>query len=379
MEGINPMANQPSTGTSWRASGLADVDNRFNQRGGLAAVLIRNNRGAATNISPWAAGSPPTVAWSPLAADGTPRDDLFAAVRVNGEWITNPDPNEGFWLVGAMTEDGGPERAPNVKEDNQMILQSNFPFDTDLTEEGIVVSFTGVETLKPMMKRIRMNVALSDEDGNPIVEDPGAENFSIGKPVDVESQEWQIILFFARKKAGKFVYTAEGYSLAKLTNIGNFKRSKTDPDAGELGFTVLPDPYLVSKDPSDPTSDELIPVLYVEWVAGGGWAAIAGEPVFPGSAPLATAVGATGATVSFTDPTGAGDPFDLTLEKSVSPFTAWTPATIASHTDDTPGAGSTQYTVGGLTTATAYKFRATAEGTNGATKTSQVSNSITTS
>ena len=191
----------PAVGTSWRAGGFADVDSRFNTRGGLAAILIRDNRGAATNISPWAAGTPPTPFWSPFALDGNPRDDLFAVIRVDGEWVTNPDPNEGFWLIGAMTEDGGPERAPNINEDNQMILQSNFPFDTDLTEEGMSINFTGVETLKPLMKRLRMNLPLSDSSGNPMVEDPGTENFSIGKPIDVESVERQIVLIFARRKA----------------------------------------------------------------------------------------------------------------------------------------------------------------------------------
>lgn len=368
----------PSTGTTIRAGGFVDVDNRFNQRGGLAAVLIRNNRGASTNISPFAAGSPPTRNWSPFALDGTPRDDLFAVIRVNGEWITNPDPNEGFWLIGALKEDGGPDRAPTVKEDNQMILQSNFPFDTDLTEEGIVIKFTGVETLKPSMKRIRMNVPLCDGSGNSIVEDPGTENFSIGKPIDVESQEWQIVLIFARRKGGKFVYTAEGYSLCKLTAIGNFRRSKVDPDAGELGFTVLPDAYFVGKDPANPTSNELIPILYNEWVAGDGWTAIGGVPVFPGAAPLATQTGATTATVSFADPTGGGDPFAIVVEKAISPFTSWTTATIGSHTDDTPSVGFTQYNITGLTTATGYKFRAKATGTNGLSTTSQNSNTVTT-
>lgn len=262
----------PATGTSWRAGGFADVDNRFYARGGLAAVLIRDNRGADTDISPWAAG--PVLNWSPFASDGTPRDDLFATIRVDGEWIVNPDPNEGFWLIGALTEDGGPERAPNIKEDNAMILQSNFPFDTDLTEEGIVINFTGVEVVKPLMKRVRMNLPLADSSGNPIVEDPGAEDFSIGKPIDVESVERQIILMFARRKGGKYIFSAEGYSLCKLTNIGNFKRSKTAPDAGQLGFTVLPDPFLVTKDPGDPDSTELVPVLYVEWVAGEAWDAL---------------------------------------------------------------------------------------------------------
>jgi len=261
----------PATGTTWRAGGFADVDSRFNTRGGLAAILIRDNRGAATNISPWAAGNPPTRNWSPFALDGTPRDDLFASIRVDGDWITNPEDNEGFWLIGANTEDGGPERAPDITQDNQMILQSNMPFDTDLTGEGMAINFTGVETVKPLMKRLRMNLALSDVNGDPIVEDPGTDNFTIGKPVDAESNEYQIILMFARRKAGKFIYSAEGYSLCKLNDIGAFKRSKTDPDAGSLGYMVLPDPYFVGKDPNDPTSTELVPLYYNEWIDGESW------------------------------------------------------------------------------------------------------------
>lgn len=368
----------PSVGTTIRAGGFVDVDNRFNARGGLAAVLIRNNRGAATNISPWTAGSPPTRNWSPFALDGTPRADLFAVVRVNGEWVTNPDPNEGFWLIGALKEDGGPERAPTIKEDNQMILQSNFPFETDLTEEGIVINFTGVETLKPSMKRLRMNVPLCDQSGNSIVEDPGTENFTIGKPIDVESQEWQIVLIFARRKGGKYLYSAEGYSLCKLTNIGNFRRSKTDPDAGELGYTVLPDPFFVGKDPANPSGDDLIPILYNEWVAGDGWVAIGGAPVWPGVAPIATQTGATTATVSATNPVGAGDPFTVIVEKSVSPFSVWTAATVGTTTPNSPSVDHTTYNITGLTTATQYKFRLKATGTNGQSATSAVSNAVTT-
>jgi hypothetical protein len=368
----------PSTGTSWRAGGFNDVDSRFNSRGGLAAILIRDNRGAATNISPYASGSPPTINWSPLALDGQPRADLFANIRVDGEWITNPDPNEGFWLVGALTEDGGPERAPNISEDNQMILQSNFPFDTDLTEEGLSINFTAVETLKPLLKRLRMNLPLTDPDGNSIVEDPGAANFSIGKTIDVESVERQIILLFARRKAGKYLYTAEGYSLCKLTNIGNYRRSKTDPDAGELGYTVLPDPFFVGKDPADPASDELVPILYNEWIGGDGWVVIGGAPVWPGSAPVGTQLTSTTAKVSAEDPVGAGDPFDVTVETSVSPYTVWTSRAITATATDTPTAGHTEYTFGGLTTATTYKARVKAVGTNGQTANSQESNTFTT-
>lgn len=368
----------PAVGTTWKAGGFADIDRRFSVRGGLASIGIRMNRGAATNISPWAAGSPPTRNWSPFALDGNPRDDLWAFVRVNGEWITNPDPNEGFILIGANSEDGGPERAPDVKNDNQMVLQSNAPFDSDLIEESMAINFTGVETLKPSMKRLRMNLALQDGSGNSLVEDPGTENFSLGKPVDNDGPEYQIILFFARRKGVGFVYTAEAYSLCKLNNIGPFKRSKTDPDAGELGYMVLPDPYFVGKDPNNPSSDELVPILYNEWVSGDGWAAFGGVPVWPSPAPIATQTGATTATVSAANPTGASDPFTVTIEKSVSPFSTWTAATIGTTTPATPSAGFTQYGITGLTTATQYKFRMKAEGTNGLVATTAVSNTITT-
>ena len=39
-----------------------------------------------------------------------PQAALFAHILVDGDWITNPEPNEGFHLIGALTEDGGPER-----------------------------------------------------------------------------------------------------------------------------------------------------------------------------------------------------------------------------------------------------------------------------
>jgi hypothetical protein len=367
----------PAVGTTWRASGIGDVDSRFNDRGPLAGVLIRDNRGAATDISPWALGSPdPVPNWSPFAQDGRPRADLFAAVRIAGEWHLNPDPNEGFWQIGAMTEDGGPERAPNIEQNDQMILQSNFPFDTALTAEGIVINFTGVEKLKPLMKRLRMNLRLSDPSGNPIVEDPGTENFSIGKPVDGDSVDRQIILMFAKSIAGRQIYTAEGYGLCKLSNIGAFRRSKTDPDVGELGYTVLPDPYLVAKDPNDPYSGELVPVLFVEWTAGDGWSAIGGVPVFPGSAPVA-APGATGvATVVFDEATGANEPFTYTAEKSVTPFATWAPAPIGTTALDTPTPGDVTLSFTGLA-AVSTKFRITAEGTNGQTTVSQMSNAVT--
>ncbi len=471
----------PASGTTWKSAGLGDNDNRFFSRGGLAAVLIRDNRGAATNISPYIAGTvnevqtvtitgsptggnftltysgqttatipwnstaatvqtalsalsnigagqvtvtggpgpatpyvvtftgtlggqnvnqmtatstftggttPTTTVttttagssfsrnWSPFAADGTLRSDLFAQVRVNGEWTTNTTANEGFWLVGAVTEDGGIERQPNISQDSAMVLQSNFPFATDLTEEGIQINFTGVETLKPLMKRLRMNLPLSDTSGNALVEDPGKQNFSISKPTDVDAPDRQIVLIFAKRNAGRYLYTAEGYSLCKLTDIGNFSRSKKDADAAQLSFTVLPDPYLVDIDPTNPTSTTLVPVLFTEWHAGTGWTTIGGVPVFPGSAPVASAIaGQLRATVTFNNVTGAGDPFTFTAEKNVA-AAGFTPATIDAAELDTPTAGTTRVTISGLS-ASSTTFRITATGQNGQTAVSATSNAVT--
>ena len=89
-------------------------------------------------------------------------------------------------------------------------------------------------SIKPLMKRLRMNLPLSDTDDNPLVEDPGTENFTISKPVDVEAVDRQIVLMFARRKAGKYIFPAEGYPLCKHTDIGNFlqdwEADRYDPD-----------------------------------------------------------------------------------------------------------------------------------------------------
>lgn len=267
----------PATGTSWKAGGFAEVDSRFYSRGPLAAVLIRDNRGADTDISPYKAGTPnPVQNWSPFAQDGQLRDDLFAQIRVDGEWVVNETANEGWWLIGALDDKGGPERKGAIKHDDAMILQSNWPFDTDLTGEGLTISFTGVEVFKPALKRLRMNLPLSDTDGVAIVEDIGEDGFVLSKPVDAESIDRQLLLVFARRKAaGKMLYSVEGYPLARLTDIGNFKRSKTDADAASLTYTMLPDPYHVDIDPSDPVSGDLVQVLYSEWMGGDAWADMA--------------------------------------------------------------------------------------------------------
>lgn len=346
----------PATGTTYKAGGYGTVDNRFYARGGLCAVLMRDNRGIATNMSPYAAGTPPTPYWAPFASDGQLRNDMFAWVRNSGLWQLNGTTNDGWWLLGAQDERGGPERKPAIKHDDAMILQSNFPFDTDLTGEGISISFTGVEVINPLLKRLRMNLPLSDPSGNPIVELPGKPGFVLSKPLDADAIDRQLLLIFARRKQGKWIYTAEGYPWVKLTDIGNIKRDKTGADAAALTFTALPDPYMVDIDPTLAPGNNLVPVMYSEWTAGDGWTALGGNPVFPGLAPKATALTTGTAEVEFMAAVGAG-----TITYTVQKFQSgsWSAATIGTVQTDTPVAGALTIPITGLAAGSA-KFHITA-------------------
>lgn len=44
--------------------------------------------------------------WSPFDENGYIRDDLMAVKLVDGKWVTNPKPNDGFYPIGTIAEDG---------------------------------------------------------------------------------------------------------------------------------------------------------------------------------------------------------------------------------------------------------------------------------
>jgi hypothetical protein len=249
----------PSTGGPWATNGYADVDSRLLERGGTVAVLIRDYRGSATNMSP--------SGFSPFAADGQPRTDMFAVKLQNGVWTVNGATNQGWWNFGAFSERNGPEKRATVRNDDYMILQSNWPYDSSLISEGVQVRLTPVDTLKPAIDRIRNNLPLTDSTGAIVVDPFGEPGYFVGKPVESEAVERQLLLLRETKKGGKTVVTATGYPLVKLTDIGNAKMDKQAADAPELGFTALPDPYFVDQSG--------VPVIQGHWVAGAGWLALA--------------------------------------------------------------------------------------------------------
>ena len=94
-------------------------------------------------------------------------------------------------------------------------------------------------------------------------------NYGVGSKADTDSVERQLLLFFAKRKAGKFLYRVEGYPLVKFDNQARKRRSKTDPDSAELTYKVLPDPFFMIPDP-DGTTD-LVPGVDYVWYDGGAW------------------------------------------------------------------------------------------------------------
>lgn len=262
---------RPATGTTWKAGGFNDIDPRFLERGGLIAALIRDARGAATDISPH--NSDGTIKWSPFAIDGKPRADLFAFKKVSGAWKVNSDSNEGFHLVGAFKEGNGPKKSAKVDVDDFKVEQDNWPFDSDIVSEDEPFSFIGVETAKPLLRRLRNNLPLSKSDGSLLVEEPGGVDAGWGRPLGVDPVDRQVLLMRARPKAGKFIYSCVGYALAKLTNIGDSTMGKKDADAAELTYKPLPDGIFMAYQ-----DGEYVPIIRYEWVGGDFWASLASAP-----------------------------------------------------------------------------------------------------
>lgn len=234
---------QPATGTTWDAGGFNDVDSRFLDRGGKIAVLVRDDRGVDTDISPRDENG--AVKWSAFAADDSWRKDLFAWRRVNGVWTKVATPNDGWHLVGAFKEGDGPKKSASIDSDDYMIEQSNRPFDTDIVKEDEPFSFTGVETLKDLMHRVRNNLRINDPvTGESLCAAPGSD-FVASKPVSTDPVDRQVLLLRDRRVAGNSRKICWSYALGKLSDVGDSTMGKRDADAPELTFKPLQSPYFM--------------------------------------------------------------------------------------------------------------------------------------
>lgn len=262
----------PATGTTWKAGGFNDIDNTFLERGGKIAVLVRQARGAATNLSPHnPAGSP---LWAPFALNGALRNDLFAFKKVNGFWVENSAENEGFHLLGAFKEGDGPTVKSDFDDDDYMVEQTNFPFDSDRTKEDEPFTLTPVETLKPVLRRIRNGLPLVDANGDNLVEYPGQANTVYVRPLDYTPINYQVLLIREFNKPGGKIQTVKAYDLVKVNKVGDAKMGKKDAEAAELTLKPLPSGFFMGVQDS-----EYQPIIKAEWIGGEGYSALFGSPI----------------------------------------------------------------------------------------------------
>lgn len=263
---------QPSVGTTLAAGGFLDVHRPFIQRGGAQAVFIRDNRGAETDMSPVKTDG--SINWSPAALDGHPRPDFLIRRKINGKFQYVDTPNEGWWRIGAKTEDGGAERSPDMTSDDLMVLESKYPADSEITESSYTVRFATVETADPLIDQLEANLPLCDDDGNPLVPLPGEPDYFSGPTLDLEgTAEYQIGLLYQRRTSGGPIYRFEGYPSVKFDAQESKKRTKTDPDTFDATYKVLTNEYFMRPDPkwNGVGIPPLVPGFFGVWIFGPGW------------------------------------------------------------------------------------------------------------
>jgi hypothetical protein len=364
---------QPLTGVSWNSAGFNDRGPEFLRRGKAVAILSRDARGSATDLSPH--NSDGSVRWSPFAQDNKWRDDLLAIKKVNGYFVTNTEDNQGFINLGPCKDGDGPARKPKITNDRFMILQSNQPYDTDLTEEVEPFSVTLVDTASPWVQRLRNNRPFQDFNGNLLVEDPGLKDAGFSRLLNGHNPGRQFLIVRERLWNGLPIYSADAVALAKLDDIGNSKMDKKDSEAAELTYLPVDDGFFMAMQ-----DGEYQPILVHTFWGGAGWTALGGIPVLSATAPVATPGGSAGeATLAFAEPTGTGDPWNYEdapagVQQSTDAGVTW--SALVAPDSVAVASGTVTLTLSGLT-AGASVLRAVVQGSNGATATTPNSNSIT--
>lgn len=326
----------PATGTTWKAGGFNDIDNTFLERGGKIAVLIRQARGAESNLSPHNANG--SINWSPFAQDGKLRDDLFAFKKINGFWVENPDPNEGFHLLGAFKEGDGPTVKSDFDDDDYMVEQTNFPFDSDRTKEDEPFTLTPVETLKPVLRRVRNGLPLAAANGDNLVEYPGQAGTVYVRPLDYTPINYQVLLIREFNKPGGKIQTVKAFDLVKVNKVGDAKMGKKDAEAAELTMKPLPSGHFMGVQ-----DDEYQPIIKAEWIGGEGYSALLGSPVSGYIATLGAQTTGT-FTLTYGGLTTAGIAYNATASAVKTALVALDDGYAASDWDVTGSAGG-PYTV----------------------------------
>ena len=333
----------PSTGVEWSAA----YGNAYNPLGIRKAlitnILIRDYKQGTTSLKNDAVGLNASGLFSPFATDGLYRSDLLDTTLDGGQ----------FYDVGSLKDDGI-KLTPDVSVEGVKIAQARRAQRFDITDENDEIMFTCRES-NPVVDALRFDLALAG------IADAGASGYSVAKPAEGDLIERQIVAL-AEDGDQRWAYVFPRVSRKK---VGSTQLARKDPDDLELTYGALICPFVDT------------PVYIVR--DGISWRNLAGSLVWLTTAPVATASGATAATVAFTRPTLSQDPQPDSLTYVVQRKTGAGAFTTATTTAPTTVGKTVTIPVTGLTTATSYTFQVIATATSGQTATSPVSNSITTS
>jgi hypothetical protein len=340
----------PSTGGGFKAAGLNNYRSNRVRRGGLVAVLHRDYGGAATNISP--------TVFNPFAQDGNIRTDLLAVVKdADGNFVPNPQPNQGWYLGGAL-DPKGVDQTPEMTVDKLEILQANMEIRSDIQKEGGTVNYTLFES-RGLTDALRYNRPL-----NSIPQD-GQFQYFYGKYSDATLVERQLLLIRADQASGAPEFTAVPVPRCTLNKINARKWDKKNPDALDLVWDKLLDEYFIDID-GTPLQDGV-------WRSGSGWGAAGGAPEEDSVTVTATAVTGLKATVAFPVPGGADGPFTYTMNQKAGSGSL-VPSTLLGLPSVSGGVVTLTATT--LTAGTSYVFQPVVQGDNMVSTTLPLSNSV---
>lgn len=350
---------QPTTGVSWKASGLAYIDPSRIRRGGKWQLAVRDYNGSDTDISPGSAFV------APMAVDGGWRDDLFAVKKVTsgadkGKWVYNNATNLGFYPIGSQHPDGI-ERGSKIDSDPLEILQSLDPARVDMLKRERSLMFTPREQV-PWLHLIQFNKRLVN-----VLEGADAGTYFASESSDPEFIERQVLIMHEDTVGGKVERNCFPFARCNLTDMGAQKGNKKDVDESKLTLTRIIDPWFVDADG--------VPLIDGRWTTGDLWEeAFTPGFTFTDVAPVGTPNTATTASLVFPKPLGGSGSLTYSVQKSASAlFTSPSSVTTGSVT------GSDVITVPltGLTTATTSYFKVTATDAALATAVSKISNAVT--
>lgn len=345
---------QPATGVSFKAAGLAYINRLRARRGGRWQVIARDYGGLATDISPGSAFG------SPMALDGTWRDDFFAVLQTSSKkWVYNNKPNLGFYPMGYVDMDGI-ERAPKINSDPLRGLQSLDPLRVDMTDRDKTLMFTPLER-NLFVDAIRFNQPLSG-----VLERAAVEgSYFAGESSDDDPVRRQVFVMHEDRQGGLVELNAFPFPCCVLTDLGSEKGNRKDPDAAKFTLSREIDPFFTDADG--------VPLLDGRWSSGSLWDQDNIPALtFTEVAPVATPTAATTATLVFKQVVGGVSPYTFTVAKSAAAAMTSPSAVTVGSTSVTGGVVTLNLT--GLTTATTSYFQVTVTDDDGDTAVSKVSN-----